>query len=92
MVQVLTARQLEPEHGPVLGGGAVPSLVSELVLTLRHRHSGSVLDAGQQEPLPTAQLALPGAQREAGAAQLLRNRRRGHPEPPARKRSNTPNH
>ena len=78
----MTARELVPEHGRLLGDGAVPALVPELVLTLGHCQPGSVPHAGQQERLPAAQLPLPGAQRQVSAAQLLRDSGGGHTQPP----------
>lgn len=70
------------EHGRVVAGGAVPPLVSELALTLGDGQPGSVLDAGQQEELLPAQVPLFVAKREVSTAQLLRDSRRGHAQPP----------
>lgn len=66
----------------MVAGGAVPPLVSELAVTLGDGQPGPVLDAGQQVRLPPAQVALSVAEREVSAAQLLRDSRRGHTQPP----------
>lgn len=78
-----SARELVPKHAWLLVGGTVPALMPELALTLGHREARSVLDAGQQEGPPSAQHALPGAQRQVGTAQLLCRSWRGHTEPPS---------
>lgn len=68
---LLTARELVPEHGHLLIGGTVPALVPELSLTLGHPEARALPDSRQQDGLPAAQLALPGAQRQVGTPQLL---------------------
>lgn len=79
---MLTTRQLVSKHRWILSGGAVPPLMSELVLTLGDGEPGTVLDARQQEELPPAEVPLFGAQREVGTAQLLWDSCGGHAQPP----------
>lgn len=83
---MLTARGLVSEHRWVLAGGAVPPLMSELVLTLGDGEPGTVLDARQQEELLPAEVPLFGAQREVGTAQFLWDSCRGHAQPPEKDR------
>lgn len=58
------------KHIRVLSGGAVPPLVSELVLTLTDDESCAVPDARQQKWLLSAPAALGGAEGQGAAGGL----------------------